>query len=190
MPTVACMSRRHPLAVVPLVVLVAALVGCSGATRIPPPEPSSAVEPLFASDEEALEAATQAYEEYLAVVDGLLQDPSADDSTLTLVALGNALTDASDSVETFAQRGLLFVGQRELVKVELQQVDVLQSNTQIHLYVCESVAGVDVLGPDGASVVEPTRPELTAFEVQVVASEESLFVLERVLWADQQYCSQ
>ncbi|MBA4246929.1 MAG: hypothetical protein C0444_01350 [Microbacterium sp.] len=190
MPTVTCMPRRHALAVVPLIVLVAALVGCSGETRIPPPEPSSAVEPLFSSDEEALEAATAAYEEYLAVVDALLQDPTADDSSLMTVALSNALIEASDSIATFVDRGLRFVGQRELVKVELKEVDVFHSNTQIHLYVCESVAGVDVLGPDGASVVEPTRPELTAFEVQVMASEEALRVVERVVWVDQQYCSQ
>lgn len=190
MPTVACMSRRHSLVVLPLVVLIAALAGCTGATRIPPPEPSTAVEPLFASDEEALEAATEAYEEYLLVVDALLRDPSGDDAQLTTVASGNALVEVSDSLATFIDRGLRFVGQRELVKVELQEVDFSDNNTRIHFYVCESVAGVDVVGPDGESVVEPTRPELTAFEVEVTASQEDLTVVERVVWADPLYCSQ
>ena len=189
LPTVACMSRRHALAVVPLAVLVAALVGCTEPARIPPPEPSSATPPLFATDEEALEAATQAYEEYLAVVDRVLQNPSGDSSALSKVAESAALEEVKDSVATFAERGLRVEGVRELVEVEFQQMFEFDSSSRVRFYVCESVAGFDVIGPEGASVVEESRPDLTAFEVEVMAQGENVLVVERAVWADQQFCS-
>jgi len=68
------MPRRLTLAVAPLL-LALALAGCTESTRLPPPEPPAAGEPLFASDEEALAAATAAYEEYLEVSNAVFREP-------------------------------------------------------------------------------------------------------------------
>ncbi len=182
------MPRRLTFAVIPLVVLALALVGCTESTRLPPPEPPAANEPLFASDEEALAAATAAYEEYLAVVDAALADPSATADSLGAVAAGDALREVQNSVSTFADRGWRFDGTRLLTDVELQQAVHNEERVLVVMYVCESVSGVDVLDEQGVSVVEATRPDLTAFEVALEISSARAHVVERVLWSDQRFC--
>lgn len=186
------MPRRPALVVAPLTLLVlltATLAGCAEPTRLPPPEPSAAA-PLFASDEEALAAATAAYEEYLAVVDAAFKDPtSSDRDALGEVAVGEALIELGDSLQTFADRGLRFEGGRSLVDVLLQQGYPDGDAYNVRMYVCESVQGLDVVDAAGNSVVEPTRPQFTAFEVLLVLRADAEVVSERALWVDQQFCS-
>ncbi len=182
------MPRRLTLAVAPLL-LALALAGCTESTRLPPPEPPAAGEPLFASDEEALAAATAAYEEYLEAVDSALADPGAFDNSLEQFASGQALEEATRSVGVLEDRGLRFEGSREVTDVQLQQAIQVDDTTLVVIYVCESVASVDVLDAQGQSVVEPTRPDLAAFEVSVEATISEVLVTERTLWSDQQFCA-
>lgn len=182
------MPRPLALALVPLLLLAAALTGCTQPTRLPPPEPSASGEPLFASDEEALAAATAAYEEYLAVVDGALSDPTQS-TPLDEVALGDVLNEANQSIDTFSEQGLRFVGKRQVVDTLLQQYASSDSATEVRLYVCESVADVDVLDANDQSVVEPTRPDLTAFQVAILIDSDGQRVFERTVWTDGQFCS-
>lgn len=181
-PTVTCMSRRLALAVLPLVLLVAPLAACTESARIPPPEPSATVEPLFASDEEALAAATEAYEEYLAVLDVALQQPANVDASFTEVAVGPALDEAVESMSTFVDQGLRIVGMREVTAAQFQQSIVSDDQVALQIYVCESVANVDILNSDGVSLVQPERPDLTAFEVTLVADEQQILVEQRIVW--------
>jgi hypothetical protein len=170
------------------VLLIATLIACAEPTRLPPPEEPAARAPLFASDEEALAAATEAYEEYLAVVDAALQNPDGVEADFAEVATGRALEEVLQSLSTFADRGLRFDGERELTRIALQQVISSGDTTDVFIYVCESVANVDVLDSDSRSVVQPDRPDLTAFEVALVSRAEGLITTERALWTDQQFC--
>lgn len=176
------MTRRLALAVVPLVLLVAPLAACAESARIPPPEPSATVEPLFASDEEALAAATEAYEEYLAVLDTALQQPAIRDAPFAEIAVGPALDEAVESMETFVEQGLRIVGRREVTNTQFQQSVASEDRVAIQIYVCESVANLDILNADGVSLVQPERPDLTAFEVTLLADERVILVEERIVW--------
>lgn len=189
-PTVGAMPRRLAPAVLALVLLVGGVVGCAESTRLPPPEPPAAGEPLFSSDEEALAAATAAYEEYLAAVDAALAEPGAANGDLELIAEGEALEEALASILTFAERGWRFEGSRRVTEARLQQVVPGHKSAFVAIYVCESVAEVDVVNSQGESVVEPTRPDLTAFEIGVEARDSEAFVVERALWSDLQFCTE
>ncbi|MDX2026087.1 hypothetical protein [Microcella sp.] len=182
------MSRRHALVVLPLVVLFAALVGCTGATRIPPPEPSTAVEPLFASDEEALEAATEAYEEYLAVLDGLLQAPLEVDGAFDSVASGQALQLAEESVQKFLDDVVRISGPRVVGSVELQQLIVDEEATEVILYVCEDLSGIVLLDSGGNSLTTPDRPNYSIFQIVVSFGHDGGRVVDRQFWSNETSC--
>jgi hypothetical protein len=185
------MSRRHPLAVVPLVVLVAALVGCSGATRIPPPEPSSAVEPLFASDEEALEAATQAYEEYLAVSYRIASKPPFVLDDLMTVTTDEYLEREKAFFETLRAEGWTLEGSSTIASADLQQW-YLESNgmSVVVAYVCLDVSNVRVLDTEGNDVTPAERPDQTALEIEFVEGNTGMLVLNRSeAWSGASICS-
>lgn len=169
-------------------VLVAALVGCSGETRIPPPEPSSAAEPLFASDEEALEAATAAYEEYLVVLDALLQSPRVVDGDFDGVASGEALDLAEESVQKFIDDAVFITAPRQVGSVELQQVIAGDVSTEVLLYVCEDVSGVLLVDSTGASLSAPDRPNFSTFEVAVSFGPNGARVADREYWSNEESC--
>lgn len=80
MPTLRARRPRRltSLALAPAAALLVALVGCSGTPEIPDADPAPSAPPLFATEEEALEAATAVYEEYLAVSNQVLADGGSD----------------------------------------------------------------------------------------------------------------
>lgn len=182
------MSRRRALTVLPLVLLVAALAACTESPRIPPPEPTSATQPLFATDEEALEAATEAYEEYLAVLDGLLQSPRVIDGDFDTVAAGEALELAEESVQQFLDDALSISGPRRLGSINLQQVIPADNSTEVLIYVCEDVSGVLLLDENGASLTTPDRPNYAVFEVAVSFDLERGRVIDRQFWSNESSC--
>lgn len=191
MPTVACMPRRHALAVVPLIVLVAALVGCSGETRIPPPEPSSAVEPLFASDEEALEAATAAYEEYLAVSYGIASEPPFELDELKPLTTQDYLVREADFFEMLEAQGWQITGSPVVESSILQQWYVdSDEGLVVALYICLDVTDTRVLDNQGIDVTPADRPNRTSLEVEFVEGNAGTLVLDRSeAWSGDSVCS-
>ncbi len=173
---------RRPALVGLAIALVVPLAACSETTRLPEAEPGSEVAPLFASDEEALAAATAAYEEYLAVLDTALQTGATEEPSFADVAKGPALLDAEATLADFVENGIRITGQRTLTASSLQQYVLTLDGGEVQIYVCESVEGVDVLDADGNSLVEPDRPNLTAFEALLVVDGDRLVVNERQVW--------
>lgn len=182
------MSRRLALVALPLTLLVASLAACTETARIPPAEPPSATQPLFASDEEALEAATAAYEEYLAALDGLLRAPRDVVDEFDSIASGEALDSAIDSVQQFIDDGLRITGPRRLGGVELQQVIAGSDSTEVVAYFCEDVSGVLLLDRDGNSLTTEDRPEYATFEVAVTFDSGAALVVDRSFWSNETSC--
>lgn len=191
MPTVTCMPRRHALAVVPLIVLVATLVGCSGETRIPPPEPSSAVEPLFSSDEEALEAATEAYEEFLLVSGQILRDGGQSPERLIPLVSDDVYDSEAEGFALLADNNWRAIGESVLAGVELQQhIPGPAGFAEVIAYVCVSVAGNDIVDAEGISQVAPDRETNVSFEIVFASTPTgSLLIDRKTTWAESAACS-
>jgi len=181
---------RRPTLITVAIALVVALTACTESARIPDAEPSSEVAPLFSSDEEALAAATAAYEEYLAVLDAALASDSGEEPMFSEVAAGPALEDADQTYASFIDQGFRLSGQRTLTKSALQQATQVDDAVEVQVYICESVQGVDVLNAEGVSQVDAQRPTLTAFEVLVVLDGEGGRVHERVVWPGGGVCDE
>ncbi|MBX3092431.1 MAG: hypothetical protein KF801_07955 [Cryobacterium sp.] len=152
----------------PAVSLVAILLlaGCVPTDPIitPAPEPDAA--PIFASDEEALAAATDAYANFVRVSDAIFQNGAVDTSGLTEVAVGDLLASTKKAFNDARERGLRSVGQTTFDQVSLQQFgDNVSGEGVVVTYVCEDVSGVDVLDSHNKSVVSPDRPDRVLYEV-------------------------
>lgn len=177
-------SSRAGLAIA----LVVSLAACVETTRLPAAEPSPSVAPLFASDEEALAAATEAYEAFLAALDVLLQAPRPVDDELDRVADGQALDSARESVLEFHTDGLRLSSPRVLARSELQQVIADVSKTTVVGYFCEDITGVQLLDSEGNSLTDDDRPGYTVFEATVVFGQGHGLVSERLFWSIETEC--
>ena len=179
---------RRPTLVGLAIAVVVPLAACTEATRLPEAEPSSEVAPLFASDEEALAAATEAYEEYLAVLDAALQGPVSDDGELARVAQGQALLSAQESVAEFVEDKLRISAPRVVRAARLQQHLSLGAEAEVTTYFCEDISGVLLLDSEGNSLSEADRPDYTIFEATVEFGPDGTYVIEREFWSNESSC--
>ena len=179
---------RRPALVALAIALVVPLAACTEATRIPDAEPSSELAPLFASDEEALAAATAAYEEFLAVLDAALEEPSIEKADLERVSGGQALSSASESIRQFSDEGLRISGPRAIGSAQLQQHSSDQDGAEVTAYFCEDITDVLLLDADGASLTQPDRPDYSVFEATIEFTNYGGRVVERDFWSNESSC--
>jgi hypothetical protein len=167
------------------------LAGCVPVSSSPVRTPTPTVGPIFASEEEALAAAEDAYREYLAVSDAILHDGGADADRLDRVAVGAALGVEKRGFEEFERAGLKSTGSTVLTGLTLQtyERDLGDGTDIVRVYVCTDVSGVDVIDSFGKSVVSSNRPTVTTFEVGFdMPSVNELLVSSKVVWTGAGVC--
>jgi hypothetical protein len=184
------MIRRLALVALPLALLAGALSACTESTRIPPAEPTAEVAPLFATDEEALEAATAAYEEFLRVSSQILQDGGADPDRLRPLVSDEVYASEAEGFAALSQNDWKLTGSTELTGMLLQQhMQGPPGSAQVIAYACVTVAGTDVVDSMGVSQVEPDRVTDLQFEVVFASTDESSLLIERkTLWDEEVTC--
>jgi hypothetical protein len=173
-----------------LVALAAALAlsGCvpSGPLVTPAPEPSST--PIFATEDEALAAATAAYAAYVKMSDQIFMEGGANPERLGSVATGEQLKTDLAGYQTAAEKGVHSTGGTtfEGVTLQLFREKSVDGEAVIAVYLCEDISSVDVLDASGTSVVSPTRPSRVRYAVEfdvVPANSERLLVSHKQPWS-------
>lgn len=154
------------------------LAGCTSEPAEPVASPTPSETPLFASDEEALAAAEEAYTAYLEVSDALLADPSLDLDALQAVAVGDAVVTTQAGIEELRAAGLRAIGRRAISSLEMQS----RTDADVIVHACEDASGVDVRNAENVSVVSPDRNPLTPFEVALSLETGALRVATREFW--------
>jgi hypothetical protein len=178
-------------AVLAAATLGAGLTACADTTRIPPaPNDTGAAEPLFASDEEALAAAVEAYEEFLAVSAAILQDGGEDPERLRPVVSDEVYESELIGFRDISEQGLRAVGGTTLIGARLQQRIAEQDPLRelVVSYICVSREGSDVVDDEGQSIVNPDAPTELSFEVETEHSAERSIVTSKVYWGDVSVC--
>lgn len=167
--------------------LALALAGCVPDAPVATPAPSPTSTPVFASDEEALAAAEEAYRAYLAVSDQIGNEGGADPERIADVVTGELLAVETDGFETFAANRWRTTGSTILRSLMEQRVDLSGSPTVV-AYVCVDVTAVDVLDSSGQSLVAPSRPGLQPFVVGFDPSDDGLKPSTREPWEGPDLC--
>lgn len=181
----------RPAAVALVMVAALSVSACAPPSPAKPPKPSPSSTALFATDEEALAAAEEAYREYLSVVDGVLQAGGSDTTGLRAVAAGAALDQALSDAGEFASLGYRTVGTTALNAIVLQRVGVEAEDVTrvVDAYVCEDASQVDLINAEGTSLVSDSRPPLTPFQVSFGREgKRGLVLTNRSAWDGEDVC--
>ena len=179
----------RPAAVALVMVAALSVSACAPPSPAKPPKPSPSSTALFATDEEALAAAEEAYREYLSVVDNVLQSGGSDPADLKMVAAGPALDQALSDASEFASLGYRTIGTTGLNAIVLQRVGVTTERAIVDAYVCEDASRLDLVDKEGRSLVSDDRPPLTPFQVTFGSEgKRGLVLTNRAAWDGEGIC--
>ena len=166
--------------------------GCAG----PVPEPAAsgsaaAGEAFFASEEEAVEAALAVYAEYAATADAIMADGGASPERLEPFADEELYASQLEGFELMQEQGARGTGTTDFAVHEWQQDPVLdRSGTLLAAYMCRDVSQIDVVGPDGTSIVANDRLEVIPTEVVWTISAEGVIrIAKDAPWQAENFCS-
>jgi hypothetical protein len=178
--------------------LLVAVSGCSGTnpSYAPPPPPGSGAppaEPLFASDEEALEAATAAYRAYYAVSDRILDDGGVNPERIIDLVSKPIYEFEAEGYEKFVAQKYRSVGTTSLDSFVLQRYTGIGGNSEalIAIYACIDISATDVLDENNVSVALPDRQNRFAYEASFSAQADGslpLILTEEELWTGADFC--
>lgn len=173
-----------------LLLVAAALVlsGCASAPDPVPSESPSAAEPVFASDEEALAAATEAYAAYQVMSSAIAQQGGEDPNRMKEFATGQALEAELESFTGLADLGLRGLGELRFDSMTIQELD--SDGGTLTAYLCLDVSNTDVVDSNGASRVPADRVDRLPLEVHFIHSDgRSRLLVERSeSWLGENFC--
>ena len=173
--------------------------GCSGdnPSYAPDPRPdgeASPGEPLFASDEEALEAAADAYRAYFLVADLILAEGGAEPERLIDLVSPEVYEVEVEGYERFAAQNYRSVGATSIDTVTIQQHNVRAQAGQIlvTIYACIDITASDILDEGGASIIASDRQNRYAYEASFSTQPEGILPLilaEEERWTGNDFCN-
>ena len=159
------MRSASPLAALTLAAALL-LSGCVPQVPAVVPPPEQTTEPVFASDEEALAAATDAYTAYLAMSDLIAQEGGANPERIAPFVTEEALSDQVGQFLPYTQRSLHTVGVTKFDRVTLQQsVEATPGVIEVATYVCLDVSDVRIIDKSGTDVTPIERANRLPLEV-------------------------
>jgi hypothetical protein len=172
--------RIHSFGVA-LVALVA-LAGCTSAAPAVTAAPTPSSTPLFASDAEALRAATDAFAAYLKVSSQIGAEGGRDPERIKPFVSTSWYVNELASARSFAKTGNTVEGLSAFDNVSLQQASRLEgTGADVTIYLCSDVSGTRLLDAHGVDVTPADREDRAPFEVEFVTPKDhrAALVLER-----------
>ncbi|QYH35871.1 hypothetical protein [Salinibacterium sp. M195] len=160
------MRLPNPVRLTIAAVLLASLSGCVPSAATTPPEPTSTFVAPYATDEEALAAAEEAYGEYTRVMGRILEDGGQNSSRLEAVAVGTFLDATVDGLQKFAEKGGRATGDVRNTEFELQRYSPSGSSAEvITVYMCSDVSDLKLQDANGNSLVADDRQDRSVLQV-------------------------
>ncbi|SDN00741.1 hypothetical protein SAMN05216368_103189 [Cryobacterium flavum] len=194
-------SRRRPIhtAVLNALVLSVSVVFLSGCMAAPaPPVPATPVAvaspeptvtpPVFASNDEALAAATAAFGEYQSMSNTIAHEGGADPERISDFAVGKVLESELGIYKTLSSGGLHLIGNLAFDSLSIQSADL--ESGEVVAYVCLDVSGTDVVDATGLTVVPPGRPGRYPIQVSLLrdSASDRLLVEKSDSWSGSNFC--
>jgi hypothetical protein len=166
--------------------------GCAAASPPDPPSATPTPTPVFASDEEALAAAEEAYANYLRVSDEILMDGGADPERIIEFTSAEMANSEIDGYLEAKEQRFHSTGGSTFANLTIQSVSSgFELEGAVMAYVCSDVSLVDVVNEKGESIVPDSRPDRTPFEITFDLAEPSskrLVVARAEVWSGGGVC--
>ncbi|HTN57585.1 MAG TPA: hypothetical protein VL043_04905 [Protaetiibacter sp.] len=175
--------RRTARLLLPLLLITLVLAGCTQPDPMPTPPPTPSAAPVFASDEEALGAAEEAYGKFLAALDGIFIDGGEKPERLLAVASEEVLEQEAAGFEQLRTEALRGTGSTH-AHLTLQAANLALG--EVVAYSCDDISDTDIVDRNGVSVV--AERTTTVFEYEVVFSGDPLIVQSRLPWDGASVC--
>lgn len=172
-------TARLPL---PLLLIALLLAGCTDPNPMPTPPPTPSTTPVFASDEEALAAAEEAYGKYLAAADEVIRSGGEGAEIVQPFLSAELYERDRKSFEQFIENGWTGVG-KTTFSLSLQRID----ENAVVTYACDDFSQTDVLDRAGNSVVSPDRVTRVPYEVEF-AVDDHMRIVRKDLWGGDGIC--
>lgn len=184
------MPRRLAIVAAPLLLAALLLGGCTPEPRIPAAEPQPTATPLFASDEEALAAATAAYEEYLAASATAAKTDPFDAAALEQVTTETFLDRELKALEEITSQGLRIEGLATLSETVLQQRYIDEAHREVVvMYGCLDASGTKLVDTNGVDRTPADRRTRVDLEIELVETDGNRLVVNRSdVWAGESFC--
>jgi hypothetical protein len=146
--------------------LLISSAGCAVERTPVQPSATPTAQPVFASDEEALAAATEAYEAYISTADQIVRDGGEDPTRIRDYVSDDLAESEIESYALLKERNLRGVGESSYSDFSLQRVSSDSSRSDVvTAYVCSDLSATDVLDESGQSVVALERQDRRPFEL-------------------------
>ncbi|TQO19157.1 hypothetical protein FB472_0696 [Rhodoglobus vestalii] len=168
------------------VLLLALLSGCVPTDASPQPEPTPTFVAPYASDEEALAAAEEAYAEYLRVINVTLRTAVVDEALFKSVAVGAELADAVSVYSRIAKEGKYSTADITFDQTSLQRYSTDGSPKElVTIYVCEDLSKAYLLDSDGNRVKDQSvPPRIVQISFDYSVDQETLLLSDRQPWVE------
>lgn len=153
-----------------------ALSGCGTGDPLPTLLPTPSSTPVFASEEEALAAAEEAYAAYLEMSNLIGSEGGVDPERIAPFVTEERLTLELSGFERLRQSGLHTAGRTSFKFSELQQFD--ENGGEVVGYACWDGSDVRVLNSNDVDVTPEGRVTRAMLEVVLVADIDGRLVLE------------
>jgi hypothetical protein len=160
--------QRRPLALACFVLIAVALTGCAQPDQRARPSPAPT--PLFATDADALAAATKAYAAYLKVTEKVLKDGGKDADRLRSVATGEQLKAELRGFRSAEKNDWAGSGTQSFSEMTNPK---RRANGNVEVQLCEDDSQVEIFDTNGISVVSAARRPSTLYLVQFVKAPRS-----------------
>lgn len=172
-----------------LVVLVSGCVPQSPAPVPSPAEPSYT--PLFASDEEALAAAEEAYREYQAMSNLIINEGGRNPERIAPFVTEEYYEVELDAFAYFSDSLLRGIGEATFDSIQLQQTYATGTETAVvAVYLCLDVSATQIVDAEG-NTVTPERDVRGLFEVNFEATRGApvtMLLSHSQLWQGEDTC--
>ncbi|WP_353810325.1 hypothetical protein [Agromyces sp. SYSU T00194] len=167
-----------------------ALTGCMAVDATPPtPTATDAPEPVFASDDEALAAAVEAYEAYTLLSSMVSASPDDGAQPMGTAATETHLRELEASLSGMAANGLRTTGAAEVRNYQLAERSIGDGTESLLLYLCLDVGGYRLHNFEGLDVTPADRDEISTLLVGMITDADgNLLVDTSELWSGDSVC--
>jgi hypothetical protein len=165
------------------------LAGCGGGDPIPTLPPTPTATPIFASEEEALAAAEDAYADYLEMSNLISSEGGVDPERIAPFVTEEQLEEEIEAASYLSENGLRVSGEIRATQLVLQQYHEADGVAEVAAYACLDVSNARAVDEAGVDRTPADRPDTIALEITIIARGlESPILASSDQWQDSSFC--